>query len=86
MALRFSTETCSWSCLGNYQERQLSQERQDILAILAENSPLKPHEIAKELGKNPVNIRALLTLMYKDHLVSRDKGQYRLPDSETHSA
>lgn len=82
-ALRFEQEDdCyfGWTVTGNGPETRASEEQRAILEVLRESgSPMKPSEIAKELGKKSGSIRRLLMKMRANSLVSLEGGTYRIP-------
>lgn len=71
-----------WSILGDAAAVRRSEERTQILNILAEaTEPMSPAEIANAAGMRPNNARQLLFKMVKDHEVhSPPQGGYVHPD------
>lgn len=52
LALKFNKESCCWQLLGNAEDYQRSQQRQDIMNILLNSEePLSPKEIAEKISK-----------------------------------
>ncbi len=88
LALRLPTETLSWTLIGPANEHRLSQERQDILALLQEHrdGPLSPKEIAALLHKD---VRAVTKLLFDMSHASQirllGRGQYMTIRSTTPS-
>jgi len=53
LALKWDPLTTQWVLLGDAEEVKRSQQRNEILALLAEaGEPLTPKQIADLLGKN----------------------------------
>ncbi len=78
LALQLPTDTLCWTLIGSAADHRLSQERQDILALLEEQHsvPLTPKEIASLLHKDPRAITKLLFDMSRINqirVVSRGK-------------
>lgn len=68
-----------WYLVEEGDDVTLSEERQEILELLAGTGPLPPVKIASELRKNGVTIRRLLQKLLANGLVSLDNGKYGLP-------
>lgn len=64
---------------------RLSRARSEIVAVLqGANSPLKPSDVARLLGKNRVTVRGVMWQMAIDgQLASRYAGEYTLPGQDT---
>lgn len=63
LALSFTHEAL-WVALGPAADVRMSQERREVLEVLRSwDAAMKPTQIAKELGKNPVTVRRLLQMM-----------------------
>jgi len=76
-ALKFNKEKGCWEYLGEFEEVDLSQERQDILEVLVDAcGPVQVKQIAKELGKNIPATSNLLIKLHKQGLVW--KPTYRI--------
>ena len=79
LALNLSMQSMSWILLGPANDYRLSQERQDILALLEEHcdGPLRPKEIASLLHKD---VRAVTKLLFDMSHASQirllGRGQY----------
>jgi len=75
LALRFGGG-CIWRLLGNASSVFISEEREEILDAIEDQS-LAPFEIAKLVDKNKSTIRTLLGKMLNAGLVSKDSsGKY----------
>lgn len=63
-ALKFNKQQGYWEYLGEFEEFDLSQERQDILEVLVDAcGPIQVNQIARELGKNiPATSNLLIKL------------------------
>lgn len=82
LALRF--EAGKWEVLGNAREWTVTQERRQVLDLLAENGPLGPKEIAAALGKTEGAVKMLLLRMHHDGLLTRaGKGKYAVTASSS---
>ena len=76
-ALKFNKEKGCWEYLGEFEEVDLSQERQDILEVLVDAcGPVQVKQIAKELVKNIPATSNLLIKLHKQGLVW--KPTYRI--------
>lgn len=76
-ALKFNKQQGYWEYLGEFEEVDLSQERQDILEVLLDaHGPVQVKQIAKELGKNIPATSNLLIKLHKQGLVW--KPTYRI--------
>ena len=62
-ALQFDKATGLWTALGNAEDYRRSQERNDIIKLLAANDPMTPKDVAETLGKNSSTVRVLLRKM-----------------------
>ena len=78
LALKWDPLTTQWVLLGDAEEVKRSQQRNEILALLAEaGEPLTPKQIADLLGKNHNTTKRLLQKMKADgELKVNDKGGY----------
>ncbi len=86
LALQLPTDTLCWTLIGPAADHRLSQERQDILALLEEHHsvPLTPKEIAALLHKDPRAITKLLFDMSHANqirVISRGKYTTLKPDT-----
>ena len=81
-AVAFDKESCRWSILGNTSEFRRSEQRKDVLALLAEaTEPMSPREIAGALGSTDNAMRKLLHMMAKSGEVKKiGRGRYLHPD------
>jgi len=69
-ALKFNRQKGCWEYIGEFDEIDLSQERQDILEVLVDAcGPIQVNQIAKELGKNIPATSNLLIKLHKQGLV-----------------
>lgn len=70
-----------WTYLGDAQDVERSEARQDILALLRQaEGAMQAHAIAQRLGKNRNTVRVLLMKMVdKGEVKSPDPGYYALP-------
>ena len=86
LALHLPIDTMSWTLIGSASDHRLSQERQDILALLQEHrdGPLRPKEIATLLHKD---VRAITKLLFDMSHASQisllGRGQYMIIKSST---
>jgi len=81
LALVYSRTACTWLCTGPAVEHQISQSKQEILALLEDNDAMTPKEIAQALRKPQDTVRMNVRRMFKEGLVvSHERGRYRLPD------
>jgi len=79
LALKFHPAEGLWELLGTVAERTLTQEHQEILAILKESGPQTTKELAKLLEKSFDTVRITLKKMRDAGLVRfRDDGRYEL--------
>jgi hypothetical protein len=79
-ALAFDPVSCAWTFLGDADTYRMSQERADIVKLLADApEPLRPKEIAEALGKNGGAVRRLLSSMTKAGTIVGLGGSYTLP-------
>jgi RecA-family ATPase len=80
LALSFTHEAL-WVALGAAADVRMSQERREILDVLRSwDEAMKPTQIAKELGKNPVTVRRLLQMMKSEgHVLTGKKSGSYLP-------
>lgn len=86
-ALTFGPESCSWCLLGDAAIYRRSQERQAIIALLADSpEPMRPKAIAEALGKKDGAVRFLLHKMTKDGEIDGLGGSYHLPLTPANSA
>ncbi len=86
LALRLPSDTLTWTLLGPALDHHLSQERQDILAILEEhrNGPLRPKDIAALLHKDRRTITKLLFDMSRsDQVRLVGRGHYMTAKNPT---
>ena len=73
-----------WSILGNAEEVAVSDERKEVLALLAEEGPLYPKTIAELLNKRRDLVRQTLIRMRKDgQILTNGRGEYTLPYSQS---
>jgi hypothetical protein len=84
-SLDFSSDTCTWTLLGEEQRRASTPERQQILEVLLEYGELSPKEIAEYTGKTAKNISNMLGLMKTEGLVVQGarRGYWRSVESES---
>ncbi len=78
LALKFHGDPFGWEVLGDDEGRMLGGERREILELLRDDGPLRPAQIAAELGKQRPAIRMLLKRMREDGQV-RKQGQSYIP-------
>lgn len=80
LALEFRPNLFLWSVLGKADEVRRSDERQDILNLLAPSKePMAPGEIAAVLNKHPTSTRTLIHKMKHDGQVKSFGNKYHLP-------
>lgn len=84
-AMQFDKTTGQWTVLGPASEVRRSDERQAILDILASSDdPMRPNEIAGELGQKVTNVQRLLSKMAKDGDVTKvTYGKYILTPGQS---
>lgn len=76
-ALKFDPANGSWTVLGDAVELRRSDERQEVLDLLAQSDhPMGPAQIAGELGKRPGAVRTLLFNMKNAGEVVRSGSGY----------
>ena len=76
-AVRFDRESCRWQWMGEAWKVRASGERRQVLEALA-GQPMKPAELARELGKKAATVRKMLSDMVKDGQVHAGlDGRYR---------
>lgn len=81
-AVKFDREACRWQWLGEAWQIRISAERRQVLDLLAVN-PMRPAELAKELGKTANAVRVMLHRMVDDGLVDQGlDGRYRVIGGE----
>lgn len=77
-SVRFDRDTCRWQWLGDAWMVKVSAERRQAFDLLAAK-PMKPHELAKDLGKTQEATRMLVSRMVQDGLIDRGMdGRYRV--------
>jgi hypothetical protein len=78
LALKWDKATCQWSCVGDAEEVQRSQQRREVIQTLqAAGRPLSPRQVATELGRNRDAIKKLLQRMHNDSEIDRNgSGRY----------
>ncbi len=82
-AVRFDRATCRWQWVGEAWKVRISQERRDILRVLADGAAT-PAEIAKAIGKTSGAVRYLLHQMTSDGQVSKGMdGRYRIIEAQS---
>jgi hypothetical protein len=82
LALRFDPSKGAWRIIGTAAEYGLSKQRREILTILQDaGMPMKPAEIAKELGKQKADdaLRQTLRRMVDDGQLVSKNGDYSVP-------
>jgi hypothetical protein len=79
-AMQFDKTTGQWIVLGPASEVRRSDERQSILDVLeTDGGPMRPNEIAAELGEKVTNVQRLLIKMAKaGDVVKAGYGKYAL--------
>ena len=88
LALKFNESSLHWENLGDAQEVKVSNERQEIIELLqVADEDMKPSQVARELGKDSVNVRKLMNMMEKEGLVVKSgygkyRAAYQIEDSE----
>lgn len=76
-AVRFDRESCRWQWVGDAWKVRISVERRQVLDTLAAQ-PMKPHELAKALGKSQEAARKIVHDMVQDGQIDRGvDGRYR---------
>jgi hypothetical protein len=82
--LRFD-KTCRWTWIDPAEaaKNKMSQERLNIISVLAEHGPLPPKDIAALLDRKSNPIRALLLKMKKDgEVLAMKDGCYQVVETE----
>ncbi len=80
-ALHFDKATGLWTALGNAEDYRRSQERNEIIKLLAANDPMTPKDVAEALGKNNSTVRALLRKMVMaGEIQHASDGRYTVED------
>ncbi len=85
LALQLPQDSMRWTLLGPAADYRLSQERQDILAVLQEydGGPLRPKEIATLLHKDVRAVTKLLfDMSHAAQLCLTGRGQYMLAKND----
>lgn len=81
LALTFDGNAGTWVSLGDAAEFRVSEARAEILRLLKEIHPeeMRPHDIAKDLGRTEGSVRKLLREMVKagDIRPGYTRGTYR---------
>ena len=76
-AVRFDRESCRWQWVGEAWKVRISAERRQVLDALA-GEPMRPHELAKALGKPQGAVRKMIHDMAQDGQIERGvDGRYR---------
>ncbi len=83
LLLKFEKEITSWIIDGEAQEYQVSEERKNILALLANHKkPMGIREISTAINKNENAVRQLLQKLYCNRDVLRaNRGMYKISDN-----
>jgi len=82
LGVRWDPSICTWAIVGAADELRLSSARREIIGVLrTSGKPMKPADIARELGKPNPSIRFLLHMMLKDGDVVNDEGRYLVKPS-----
>jgi hypothetical protein len=76
LALRFNKVNGIWEYLGEANESELSQERQNILNLLKTSGPLGAKEISEALRKSYDNTRQLLWKMANEGIIKKIDKKY----------
>jgi hypothetical protein len=83
LALEFKPDLCLWSTLGKSDEVRRSNERQEVLDLLAETGEMMaPKVIADLLDKQQTSTRTLLYKMRQAGEIKAFGTRYQLPDFE----
>lgn len=81
-AVRFDRVSCRWQWLGEAWKVRISAERRQAFDALAAE-PMRPHELAKALGKTQGATRKLIHDMVQDGQIERGlDGRYRAIEPE----
>jgi len=84
LALTWDAEISGWVYVGPAEEFRRSQERAELIRVLAKaDRPLAPREIVPQVkGKNAATVRWLLAEMVKDgQAVKAGRGLYTVPNN-----
>ena len=78
-ALKWDAEACRWSILGDRDAVQRSEERKQILDLLATVDEMNPKGIAEALGRPEGTIgRLLFNMVESGEVEKRSRGRYAL--------
>ncbi len=86
LALHLPSDTLCWTLLGSASDQRLSQQRQDILALLEEHhsDSLTPKQVASLLHKDPRAITKLLfDMSHANQIRVVSRGKYTTLKTET---
>jgi AAA domain len=85
LALKWDKDKCVWSLVGDAEEVQRSQERQEVIDVINDaGTPLTPMEVASRLSKGRLAVRKLMSRMTKDgQLYVIGHGLYSTRPAET---
>jgi hypothetical protein len=88
LAVTFDKELALWITLGPAREHALSEERREIVELLAEYPHgLRPAEIARNLNKQGDAVRQLLRTMLREGQIHKDETErYRFSDHADHGS
>ena len=76
-ALRFEKGTpFGWRFEGDGVKLAVTAERREICDLLREEGGMTPKQIATELGRSRVNVRAMLRRMFSDGLLTKEGTKY----------
>lgn len=79
--ISFNKETLEWSFVGEFNDLNLTPEKQEIVELFLENSniPIQTKDIANELGKKLSTVSSLLRKLVKSEiLIKVGYGIYKL--------
>ncbi len=79
LTLDWNSGTFGWTLAGDAEQFAVSKERKDVINLLLLDSParLTPKEVAKQLNRNEIATRKLMSAMHKDGLIDNDgSGKY----------
>lgn len=88
LAVTFDRELALWIMLGPAKEHALSEERREIVDLLAEYpGGLRPAEIARSLNRQGDAVRQLLRTMLREGQIHKDETErYRFIDHADHGS
>jgi hypothetical protein len=84
-AMKFDSESCTWTSLGEAEGRLRSVEGKKITEFMrnaGHRAKMWPKEIAESLGLHPNSTRTTLCRLVERGILKRDGGRYHYPEPE----